>query len=154
MNRYIEQLLEDIQYSASLAEGRLKNWNKFDNLDADCVFDDEVDTSGVKLSELFSIDKMFFPDRKRLNQKQISQLADAMEELWKAYGLNPVFPDNVSDEVRYCQMREHLDHETYPVYGKVVDVELCDYLPEHCPLFNWCPLAAENSTVSTDINEN
>lgn len=150
MDRYIEQLLDDIQYSASIAEKRLKNRNKLDNLEADYVFDDEIDAFGVKLSELFAIDKIFFPDRKRLSRKQISQLADAMEKLWKAYGLNPVFPDNVSDEVRYCQMREHLDHETYPVHGKVVDVELCDYLPEHCPFFNWCPLVAENSNVSTN----
>ena len=153
MDRYIAQLLEDIHYSASIAEKRLKNRNKLDNLNADLVFDDEIDVFGIKLSELFGIEKIFFPDRKRLNREQISQLADSMEELWKAYGLNPIFPDNISDEVRYCQMREYLDYETFPDHGIVVDIELCDYLPKHCPFINWCPIAEENSNVSSGINE-
>jgi len=139
--RYIEQLLEDIHHSEMMAERRLRNFKKVDDLESDYFCDDEIDSFGVKISELFELDKIFFPNRKMLDENQMSQLVKAMESLWKAYGLNPVFPSNVTDEVKYCQFRDHLDHVISPISGKTMDVELCDYLPEYCPFYGWCPLA-------------
>jgi hypothetical protein len=141
IERYIEQLLEDIRYSEEYAEKRLMNFKKVNDLEADCLFDEEIESFGIKLSDLFEMDKMFFPEKKMLDVQQMSQLVDAMESLWRSYGLNPVFPEDIPVEVKYCQLRDHLDHVTMPVPGKIMDVELCDYLPEYCPFFNWCPLA-------------
>jgi len=139
--RYVEQLLEDIRSSERMAEKRLQNLKKVDDLESDYFCYDEIDTFGVKLSNLFELDKIFFPERKILDEDQQKDIVEALTSLWKAYGLNPVFPKNVPVEVKYCQFRDHLDHVTTPVPGKTMDVELCDYLPEYCPFISWCPLA-------------
>jgi len=143
ITRYIEQLLEDIRNSEMLAGKRLQNLKKLDDLDTDYLCEDEIDSFGVKLSDLFELDKIFFPEKRMLDKNQMNQLVEALMSLWKAYGMNPVFPINVSVEIKYCQLRDHLDHVTMPVPGKVMDVELCDYLPEYCPFFDWCSLAKE-----------
>ena len=149
ITRYIEQLIEDINRSETFAGERVDRFVNFNDLDSEFVCDDDIDSLGIKLSELFQIDKMFFPERKLLNAEQISLLINAMESLWRAYGLNPVFPPTATDEVKYCQFRDHLDHEVIPVSGKIMDVELCDYLPHHCPFFEWCPLAKEQNECTS-----
>jgi len=145
ITRYIEQLLEDIHSSEMKAEKRLQNLKKVDDLDTDYFCEDEIDTFGVKLADLFELDKIFFPERRMLNGDHMDRIVEALTSLWMAYGLNPVFHRNAPVEVKYCQLRDHLDHVTTPVSGKIMDVELCDYLPEYCPFFDWCPLAKEYS---------
>ncbi len=149
MKRYVEQLLEDIKSSEALAAKRVERIVGFIDLESDYVSDDDIDSLGIKLSRLFHLDEMFFPERRFLNEEQISLLVNSLERLWKAYRLNPLFPPNATNEVKYCQFRNHLNHEVLPVSDNTMDVELCDYVPYYCPLFEWCPLVQDRNECSS-----
>ncbi|NPA37217.1 MAG: hypothetical protein GXO47_10260 [Chlorobi bacterium] len=141
MDRYVEQLIEDIRTSVITAEKRLDEISDFQE---DEIFHFDVDDNsfhGIILSVLFDIDKMFFPELILLNDSHISVLVNEIEKLWRAYGLNPVFHDALPDSLKYCQFRNYMTHVVYPVKSKIVDVELCDYLPHQCPFGELCPVA-------------
>lgn len=146
MKRYIEQLLEDIKDSKKVAKKRVVNITALRSggeLNEYNIIEDDNPT-GIKLSDLFNIDQVFFPERCFLDNEQISVLTDAIESLWKAYGFNPIFHDKLPVSLRYSQFRNYLNQIVYPVPGEPVDVELCDYLPQHCPFAEECPVAIED----------
>ena len=152
MTRYVEQILEDIENAKSAADERVNTICASYDKDEYHVVIDEDNTGGIKLSMLFDIDKIFFPERNLLDNEQISAMNSAIESLWKAYGLNPVFHDNLPDESIYCQLRNYLDQKVYPVSGTMVDVELCDYNQNDCPFINWCSIAAEQKEGDNRTN--
>ncbi len=143
MNKYIEQILEDIENSKSAADKRVNAFCDSYDKDEYHIVVDEDNTGGIKLSKLFDIDLIFFPERNLLDNEQISDMVQAIESLWEAYGVNPIFHENLPMEARYCQLRNYLNHKVYPEYGKVVDVELCDYNENDCPFSDWCSVASE-----------
>ena len=144
MTRYLEQLLEDIKSAEEVADVRISDICSFNDGSQYHIINDDDYSTGVKISELFDLDQLFFPKRKLLDDEQISVLVVAIESLWEAYGLNPVFHDNISEEAKYCQLRNYLNHKVYPVSGKMVDVELCDYNQNDCPFIKWCSIAVVN----------
>ena len=143
MTRYVEQIIEDIREAKSVAEERVHTVCSSNNNDEYSIVVDEDNTGGIKLSKLFDIDQIFFPERNLLDNDQISAMVIELESLWKAYGLNPLFHDNMPTDVRYCQLRNYLNQKVYPVSGRMVDVELCDYNLNDCPFINWCSAASE-----------
>jgi hypothetical protein len=139
MKRYVEQLLEDIGIARELASERLQKLVMQASNDEYFVLCEDEET-GVTLSELFGLEQFSFPKRSYLDQKEVTTLVDNITSLWKAYGLNPLFPATLPVEMKYCQMRSYLHQKVYPMLGGLVDVELCDYLPSQCPLAADCPL--------------
>ena len=143
MTRYIEQILEDIRDAELLAVERVRNICSPKEDEEYHIVIDENSMGGIELSKLFDIDKIFFPEKNLLDSEQILVMVNAIESLWKAYGLNPVFHDNLPVEAKYCQLRNYLNQKVYPVSGRMVDVELCDYNQNDCPFINWCSIAEE-----------
>jgi hypothetical protein len=145
MDRYVEQLIEDIRNSESKADSRISEIVEYVDYFDYLPLEEDSNLHGVKLSDLVDIDRIFFPDRLLLNDNHITMLVNAIDKLWKAYGLNPVFPDELPDNIKYCQFRNYLNQVVYPVKGKMVDIELCDYLPHQCPFGELCPVAEKVS---------
>jgi hypothetical protein len=143
MTRYIEQILEDIRDAELLSVERVRNVCSPNEDEEYHIVIDENSTGGIKLSKLFDIDKIFFPEKSLLDSEQILVMVNAIESLWRAYGLNPVFHADLPEESKYCLLRNYLDQKVYPVYGNLVDVELCDYNQHDCPFINWCSVAAD-----------
>ncbi len=141
MTRYVEQLHEDIRGAEEFAEKRVSEMFTTTQEEEYHISFDDDNSAGIIISELFELDQISFPERKHLNEEQISILVEAIESLWKAYGLNPLFEEGLPDESKYCQLRNYLNQKVYPVYGKMVDVELCDYNQHDCPFINWCTIA-------------
>jgi len=154
MKRYIEQLLEDIKDSNKAAKKRVANITALRTTGEENEYNiiDDDNSLGIKLSELFNIEQVFFPERTLLDDGQISVLVEAIESLWKTYGLNPIFHEKLPVSLKYCQLRNYLSQIVYPVPGETVDVELCDYLPQHCPFAEECPVAIEEMELFNKRN--
>ena len=137
MKRYIEQLLEDLENIKHHAEHNLSSvFNASDGNAYDLFHDDE--SAGIKVGELIGIEQFFFPEIDYLSDGEVEKVADALNTVYRAHGLNPIFEQCVTHRIRYGHLRHGINHHVFPVENQVVDVEMCDYLPQYCPLFSLC----------------
>jgi hypothetical protein len=137
MKRYIEHLIEDLEKVRMESVERLRNFFTSPVAsDYELYQDEELD--GVKLSDLIGMEQFFFPNIDYLSDVEISEVVNALTRVYEAYGLNPIFENCVNDRIKYGHLRIALEQEVYPVKNQVVDLEMCDYLPQYCPLYNLC----------------
>ncbi|WP_430809737.1 MULTISPECIES: hypothetical protein [unclassified Carboxylicivirga] len=137
MKRYIEQLIEDLESAQAKASERLYSF--FDaaagNEEQPLQDDDE---EGIKLCDLIGIEQFYFPDIDYADDEEIEMLVERMQSLYTAYGLNPLFEQCVNARIKYGHLRYYLAQPVYPLQYQMVDIEMCDYLSHHCPLFDLC----------------
>ncbi len=137
MKRYIEHLLEDLEGIRRNAPGNLASFfNVSDKQELDLYHVE--DFSGVRLAELIGIEQVFFPNEDYLSDEEASKVVDELVTVYKSHGLNPLFEQCVSDRIKYGHLRHGLNQQVFPVYKQMVDIEMCDYLPEYCPLYELC----------------
>ena len=138
MKRYVEQLMEDIDLAKRNAERRLSSYFECDHSAAYHLVDDESDEAGIKISDLIGLEVFVFPKSEHLREGELLDLSDAMIALLQNYGFNPMFGSYVPYQIKYSLMRRAFNHRVYPGENQMVDLELCDYLPQYCPLYNLC----------------
>ncbi len=137
MKRYIEHLIEDLEKVRFESVERMKSFftspvaNEYD------LFQEE-EQDGIKLSDLIGMEQFFFPNIDYLSDIEVSEVVTSMIKVFEAYGLNPIFESCVNDRIKYGHLRNSLEQEVYPVKDQSVDLEMCDYLPQYCPLYNLC----------------
>ncbi len=137
MRRYIEHLIEDLEKARMEAVDRLSQFFATPvAADFEYVQDEELD--GVKLSGLIGLEQLYFPDIDYLTDDEVSEVVMSFTQVYEAYGLNPIFESCVNDRIRYGHLRNALEHQVFPVRNQVVDLEMCDYLPKYCPLYDLC----------------
>lgn len=145
MKRYVEQLVEDLEVTLENAGTKLSLF--FDASDDTDYFPiTDEDEGGILISDLIGMEKFVFPKVDYLNDIEAYELSSIMVKVFIAYGLNPIFWNEVPDKIRYGQLRDYIDHVVYPEKGTLVDLEMCDYLPDHCPFASICPILSKRST--------
>lgn len=137
MKRYIEHLIEDLEKVRIESVERLRNFFTSPVANDYELFQDE-ELDGVRLSELIGMEQFFFPNIDYLSDVETSEVVTALTKVYEAYGLNPIFEKCVNDRIKYGHLRIALEQEVYPVKDQVVDLEMCDYLPQYCPLYSLC----------------
>ena len=143
MKRYVEQLIEDIDLAKSSAEIRLSSYFESDHSATYHPVVDDSDEAGIKISELIGLEVFTFPESEHLGEVEFLDLSNAMIALLQNYGFNPMFGSCVTNQVKYSLMRRAINHRVYPAENQMVDLELCDYLPQYCPFAAECPTHAE-----------
>jgi len=138
MKRYIEQLLEDLEEIRSKAHCNLSS--KLDVIDESEYepYLGNEDEEGIKVAELIGMEQIFLPDMDYLSDFEIDQVVDLLIQVYKAYGLNPIFETCVSNRIKYGHLRHGLSYQVFPSENQIVDIEMCDYLPQYCPLYSLC----------------
>lgn len=144
MEKYIEQLLEDLGEAADQGPGPGTSWNAIGEGD----FDEEDPIADVeqflygpeqKLSEIVGIEKIQFPPKEKLSEKQMSKLFNAMVDLLNVFHFVPDFPDGVPVSIKYQLLRENWDSkQVYVGGGGETHIEFCDYEPDECPFPREC----------------
>ncbi len=151
MQRYIEQLLEDIQ-NATLRSyqnpGNKKNYSQFEpdaDLASNHIKHAEQFLYGKKqcISEVIGIEKKLFPAPEQLTQNQTKLLVIAMESLWNAYNLFADLPDNLPSDIRYHLLRENWESPQIFLSHGENHIEFCDYNWEKCPFPKYCQVCKE-----------
>ena len=139
MKRYVEQLVEDLEVTLENAGTKLSLFfNTSDSTDYFPITDEEE--GGILISDLIGMEKFVFPKVEYLNDIEARELSNLMIKVFNAYGLNPIFWNELSYKIRYGQLRDYIGHLVYPEKGTLVDLEMCDYLPDHCPFASICPV--------------
>ncbi|MCK4663746.1 MAG: hypothetical protein KAT68_12820 [Bacteroidales bacterium] len=157
MNRYVKQLIEDIEKSIS----KVPEPNEiYEGLDPESDENDIEDMSHVEqylngeelpMEQYFGLEQELFPHVDKLTSEQIDMLTEAFARLWNAYHFVPDFPENLPNKIRYKLMREYLKHETTCVTFGEIHMEFCDYDEENCPFPGYCNTCKE---IAADFEQN
>ena len=137
MKKYIKYLLEDLEdLKVKSNENLDRFFNKTEASDLDLYHND--DHSGVKVEDLIGMEQIYFPNIDYLTDLETDALVRSLHSVYIAHGLNPIFEKCVTNRIKYGHLRNGLRLQVFPISKQIVDLEMCDYLPQYCPLFDLC----------------
>lgn len=125
MERYIEQLIEDIRNSSEKAPKEDTGTDDPDGTDSIRYAEQFVHGEAQPLSQITGIDQEQLPPVDKLNNKQINQLLNELIRLLNNFHFVPDFPEKVPVNLRYKVLREHWNDEYVSVGGGQVHIEFC-----------------------------
>ena len=131
MQRYTEQLIEDIQ------NAKKRPLPPKMELPPELEFvrgaEEYLHGDFHKPGKLFGLKKEQFPPAEKLNAKQMQALIKNITELWAEFNFVPDFPEGLPNVYKYNLLVEYLEHETTYVSEGNNHFEFCTYDPESCP---------------------
>jgi hypothetical protein len=135
MNRYVDQLLEDIEHAAAVAHlGR----GAQDEDEERSPEDELLYARRMRLSERIGIARVAFPPLARLTEAQANRLEAALEDCLHHYGYVPLFPPGLEGPQRYVLLYHCLNEEVPVLYQQLWHFECCKGEPLTCPLGEAC----------------
>ncbi len=157
MNRYIEQLIEDIRNAAEHAPPQ-----EFDNSEPDDeeALEMELEESEriingpfERLSDIVGISRKLLPAPDRLNEGQKKQLVIELEKLLNAYNFFPDYPEKVPFDMLYEAFYKIWDDGFVRITSGQYHIEFCDYDEATCPFPGFCQFCNEDN-LPEEIPEN
>ncbi len=146
MKRYLEHLLEDIGQAKLMAKQNMAAYfEKAEGDGCDVSGDDGTEEEGIRISDLMGVEIFMFPQLEYLTKTEVDELVHHLLDLWQVYGLQALFVDGVSNEVKYSMLRSYSAERVYPNQFDYVDVEMCDHLPQSCPFVKLCQSSNSDS---------
>lgn len=137
MNSYIRQLIEQIEESTKKASNNLGE--EAEELEIDGLFATEfLQGKPKRISKVVGIDKCQFPPKDRLDSSQTKELLQAIETLLRAYNWEFMFPEDVSNSVKYQFVIDHWDSKHVHCQQGVVQIETCKFDENDCPFPGHC----------------
>jgi hypothetical protein len=159
MERYIEQLIEDLRKARDYDDPpeMMEDFLLGQVEKAEDHFEDvEKYLNGQRepLSEILGIEKEKFPSPARLSDEQATLLAGEMEKLWRHFRFYPSYPvDDLPGTVRYRLLRDSWDNEQACISTGAIGVEFCDYDDENCPLPGYCKACKKWKAEYDEVND-
>lgn len=140
MNRYIHQLIEDLEEAIALAPNReifCDNY-EFESEDEEdeasiAFIEHYLYGKQIELGKIVGIEQILLPPIEKLNKLQITKLFPYLENLLSEYGFELDFPMNVPDTLKYELVRQVWTDKFVPVNIGVQTIEFCDYDCDFCP---------------------
>jgi len=147
MQRYVEQLIEDVRAIATNPPHLSANKGVLFSTDtADDIIDDAerfVSGDQINMSVIVGLPKSALPDHSRLTDKQIKWLTSELILMLNAWNFNPEFPCKLPVRLQYQAIRDHWDDETVYVRTGTVHIEYCSYDRDECPFPEYCTFCDE-----------
>jgi len=152
MERYIQQLVEDLRDAAGRVAGPDPLWNIENSEELKGFEEVERFLHGPqqKLSAIVGIESIQFPPPERLTADQQTLLYNEMEALLAAYFFVPDFPERLPLTLCYKILRAHWDDEHVFVGAGKTHIDFCEYAVDQCifpPEFCECRLLNDDDDV-------
>lgn len=143
MNRYIEQLIDDIRKQRQFVEPPDEIWEGVDPTDPGEVEDFtyvEEFMYGAKehVFKITGIEQNLLPSAKKLTTDQAAMLAIELELLLNHYNLYPDFPGKFPAHLRYPMLRKLWEKKYVAVSFGEIHIEFCSYDDAKCPFPGYC----------------
>ena len=131
MQRYIEQLIEDIEE----AKNRPRPPKMLLPPELEFVRGAEEYLHGeqYEMGKLFGLEIKQFPPEDKLSEEEIQALTDKITELWQVFNFIPVFPEGLPVKYKYKLLVDYLEYKTTYISEGNNHFEFCTYDPESCP---------------------
>jgi len=131
MEKYIDQLIEDLQSSADSVKGLMEGKVY---PDAPKALEAEVGQAiFMVLSEYLNIQPVQFPPVNQLSGEQLRRIEEAFTTLLRTYGFLIYFPPRVHQALKYQTIITLLSREVPILTTFYWHVATCDYEPMDCP---------------------
>ena len=134
MNRYLEQLVEDLDLAVS---NQIALRSHLDILGESemCEAEEGVnyDEKTSPLSKIIGFDKCYFPPEEKLTDDQVAVVYSRLLCVLDNYNFFLDFPDKVEIRTKYIMVLDILDEETTYSNAKVTIIEFCDFDYDTCP---------------------
>lgn len=158
MQRYVEQLIEDIKTATSMAPDDPFEEDELDEMEALEMELEEAErfVSGPqeKLADILGIPKNLLPAPERLNNDQKKSLNTVLIPLLKAFNFYPELPENLSEELIYKALYDIWNHEHVYMSSGHYYIEFCNYDEKDCPFPGFCDYCKENKLKEENPAEN
>nr|WP_319401921.1 hypothetical protein [uncultured Carboxylicivirga sp.] len=138
MNYYIDQLLELI-HAATNTDSSISNDMDEDNYINEFA-DQYIHGTPIKISEKTGLEKFQFPPIGKLTTEQISILLPEIEDLLLSYNWEFIFPEGVTDEIKYNFIIEKWDTKHIYCNQGIVQIETCKFDDKKCPFPGHCSI--------------
>ncbi|MBE0638840.1 MAG: hypothetical protein IH598_09995 [Bacteroidales bacterium] len=142
MNRYVEQLIEDIRKAAANAPQPDDDETEISDEEALARHFDDVEQylhgEREKLSEIIGIPLNLLPSPGKLTKTQISKLTVELVRLLNVWNFYPDFPNNLPDHMKYAALLGIWESEQVYMNSGETHLEFCDYDPSDCPFPGYC----------------
>lgn len=138
MDRYVQQLIEDLRAAAEHVPAPGEIWSGVDmnnpaELEDIAYVEQYLNGDPQKLSKIVGVEQMVFPPPEKLAETQIALLCTEMIRLLEAYHFVPDFPSGLPESIKYRLLRERWESEQVFVGAGEVHMEFCHYEPDECP---------------------
>ncbi|PKR81793.1 hypothetical protein CW751_00180 [Brumimicrobium salinarum] len=135
MNRYIEQLVEDLKEAE---EAQIAVRSHLDILgEAELyIVEDEDFCDGFNvapLCEIIGFEKIVFPPHEQLTDSQIDLIYQQLSNLIENYNFFLDFPEKVQTRLKYTLLINALEDEYTCSNANITSIEFCDYDHDTCP---------------------
>lgn len=147
MQRYVEQLIEDIRAIAKNPPHLSARKNFLSSSETDDDFFDDVERyirgDELNLSAILGLPKTALPDHQRLTDRQINWLCHELIQMLIAWNFLPEFPCKLPVRLQYQVIRDHWDDKVVYVTNGTMHIEFCHYDREECPFPDHCSFCDE-----------
>ena len=155
MDEYIDQLIELIEKAKRPINYSLDDTEINSNQPIDNNFNIKSATEFIhgqreKISAITGIDHYQFPPADKLSFKQTIKLLDAIEELLAHFNLEFVFPENVTDDVKYKFIIDHWNSQQKYSASAMVQIETCRFEENKCPFPGLCSICEDFKNKDDD----
>ncbi|WP_372776548.1 hypothetical protein [Mangrovibacterium sp.] len=150
MNRYLEQLIDDIRQASWRIQPPHELWLE-SNVDTDD--EDEVEDMayaeqflyGEKkpISEITGIEREKLPSPELLRPEHQAVLAQELEKLLELFHFYLDFPEGFPLDMRYSFIRDLWSESHVPLSFGENQIEFCQYEEEDCPFPGYCTVCKE-----------
>lgn len=147
MNRYIEQLVDDILQAARHApEKSAGNSGFLPGFDYDDSFEEiegDLNAPEEKLSAIVGIPLEMLPAPEKLNPNHLQLVTEALVHLLDAWHFIPELPAKAPYNLKYKALRSIWGNDyPYPKNG-YIHIEFCEFDPEKCLFNDFCDVCKE-----------
>ncbi len=131
MQHYIDYLICDLQNAKKNVPQEKQPGEGYEAFENHMM---ELEESpDVLLSDLFGIKSDVFPPLEKLTDEQVEQLNTAIIEMWAAFNIKAVFPENLPARLLYPALLTLFSKSMHYWPGWHMGLELCNFDPDKCP---------------------
>ena len=141
MERYIQQLVEDIQNAhRQLTKEETEKVETFEQHieEVERFLEGAEDLIQQNFGYHCNLHKEQFPPPERLTSEQMNKVCEAFDQLLFTWNIHADFPDNLPIEMAYETLVSVLDRKFIIPISGFVGLEFCDYVPEECIFKEYC----------------
>ncbi len=143
MDEYIKQLLEIIDKAAKPKADSVCQIEDRENEYINEFADQYINGTPEKISKLTGIEKFQFPPVEKLDIVQTKLLLNSIDKLLLSYNLEFIFPENVTDDIKYGFIIDKWDSEHVHCSKGTVQVETCKFDDDNCPFPKHCSICED-----------
>lgn len=136
MQRYIEQLIEDLREAKKHVPPIAQFSDDYDKFEEQML---AIETApDVSVKKLFGLSYEELPPPERISTAHIQQLIDAIIDTWTAFNITIILPEDIPLKLKYELFRDQFSDPIHYMPGWSMHFDFCDGWCPECKIADYC----------------